>query len=534
MISCTRRRSARYTPPVYQALLTRRYLTSKVMPLLASLGVMLCVAMVLIVWSVMGGFLNTLLSSGRTMTGDVIIAWPNVGFAHYKDLMKRLEADPMVEATTPTIESYAMVTTPAERTELVSIRGIDGPSFARVTKYPDTLWWRHVGQPTKKQEAGQDVRAYKLSEERWNQIYSNGLTLSKKNPMGEDLAALVPGIHVTNLNRRTIHGTYEPKVAWVLRPDGTVEDVDTFLPLNGTLMVTVLPLDSQGKITEPQSQRFPVANEFMSGVFEVDNRTVLLRLDALQSMLRMNEARRAVARPDAITTQNPDGTESFNAPLEYVTDPARVTHVLVRGKGDLGRLGAAVPLRVRCEDIYAEFAGVHAGDVPLPMDISIMTWEDLNRTMIAAVQKETALVLFIFGIICLVSVFLVVAIFWAMVSEKTKDIGVLRSIGAARGGIAWLWIRYGLAIGLCGSCLGVAIASLIVHYINPIHEQLGRQLGLVIWDPSVYYFNEIPNGIDVSKAAIVFVAGVLSCGIGAVVPALRAAYLDPVQALRFE
>ena len=504
------------------------------MPLLASLGVMLCVAMVLIVWSVMGGFLNTLLSSGRTMTGDAIIAWPNVGFAHYEDLIARLEADPMIEAAAPTIESYAMITTPAERTELVSIRGIDGASFARVTQYPETLWWKFIKTPTKKQEAGDDVRAFKLSEEKWNEIYENGLNLSRKDPFGEIGPALVPGIHVTNLNRRTQYGTYEPKVAWVLKPDGTVQDVDTFLPVNGTLMVTVLPLDSQGQITEPESQRFPVANEFMSGVFEVDNKTVLLRLDALQSMLHMNKARRAVARPDSIATQNPDGSESFNTPTEYVDEPARVTHVLVRGRRDLGTLGAARPLKARCEEIYSEFAHAHAGQVPLPMDISIMTWEDLNRTMIAAVQKETGLVLFIFGIICLVSVFLVVAIFWAMVSEKTRDIGVLRSIGASRPGIAWLWIRYGLAIGLCGSTLGIAIAFLIVHYINPIHEQLGKQLGLVIWDPSIYYFNEIPNHVDVSKAVIVFAAGVLSCGVGAVIPALRAAYLDPVQALRFE
>ena len=65
-----------YTPAVYQALLTRRYLFSKVMPLLAALAVMLCTAMVLIVWSVMGGFLTMLLASGRTLQSDVTITWP--------------------------------------------------------------------------------------------------------------------------------------------------------------------------------------------------------------------------------------------------------------------------------------------------------------------------------------------------------------------------------------------------------------------------------------------------------------------------
>ncbi|MBL8963533.1 MAG: hypothetical protein JNK70_05635, partial [Phycisphaerae bacterium] len=74
---------------MYQALLTRRYLTSKIMPLLASLAVVLCTAMVLIVWSVMGGFLVKLMNSGRALVGDVVVAWPNTGFAHYDDLIGR-------------------------------------------------------------------------------------------------------------------------------------------------------------------------------------------------------------------------------------------------------------------------------------------------------------------------------------------------------------------------------------------------------------------------------------------------------------
>ena len=74
-------------PRVYQALLTRRYLSSKVMPLLAALAVMLCCAMELIVWSVMGGFLVMLMDSGRTLIGDVEISHDNTGLAYYQDLI---------------------------------------------------------------------------------------------------------------------------------------------------------------------------------------------------------------------------------------------------------------------------------------------------------------------------------------------------------------------------------------------------------------------------------------------------------------
>jgi len=77
-------------------------------------------------------------------------------------------------------------------------------------------------------------------------------------------------------------------------------------------------------------------------------------------------------------------------------------------------------------------------------------------------------------------------------------------------------------------------AYLVVHNINPIHDWIGRQFGLVIWDPAIYYFFVIPNKVDPSKAAMVFSGAMISSVLGALVPALRAAYMDPVKALRFE
>ena len=152
----------------------------------------------------------------------------------------------------------------------------------------------------------------------------------------------------------------------------------------------------------------------------------------------------------------------------FRSDPARVTTVLVRAVD-----GADLQvLRARVYDIYKDFEEKHIGEVPsvFSMENQVRTWEDLNATMINAVKKETGLVLFIFGIVSFTSVFLVLAIFWSMISEKTKDIGILRALGASTIGVAWLWIRYGTAIGLIGAVLGTAAGYAVVLNINSIHE----------------------------------------------------------------
>lgn len=523
---------------VYQALLTRRYLTSKVMPLLASLAVVLCTAMVLISWSVMGGFLATLLSSGRTLIGDVLISWPNTGFGHYEDLIRRLEADPAVEAATPVVESYGLVGLPNGRNETVIIKGIDPESFSRVTGFDQTLWWKPLDRPMPKDADRSDPRL--RNTEGWKQVFENGLAMHRGETFDTEprRPAVVMGIEVSGMSLRQPGGWYTPYYPTILNPDGSTTLVQTLLPQNGFVTLNVLPLDSKGRVLETVTRRFPVANEFQTGLYEVDNRTVLVPLASLQDMLNMNRAKRFAdgQATRGVVIDPATGRETFAGPgsQALVEDPARVTTIYIKGKSVNGRPPDADELAVKCQEIYDAFAEAHRGEVPSGGIIRIATWEDQNRTLINAVKKETGLVLFIFSFISLTAVFLVLAIFWSMVSEKTKDVGVLRSLGASRAGIAWLWLRYGLAIGIVGALLGGLMAYLIVTNINPIHDWMGRALGLTIWDPRIYYFTVIPNKVELPKALIVMAVGVLSSVLGALWPAVRAARMDPVKALRFE
>lgn len=524
-------------PHVYQLLLTIRYLSSKIMPLLAALAVALCTAMVIVVWSVMGGFLVMLINSGRTLSGDVSISWPITGFAYYEDLIKRLEADPEVAAAAPVIETYGLIGLPDGRTETVSIKGIDGPSFSRVTDFEKTLYWRPIDKPGEKDTTRQDLRLGK--HDLWKQLLEGGKRLvrteiSKTDRRAVERPAVVPGISVSGFNFREPWGFY-PGLPMIRTTEGEKKPVDMFmLPVDGTVTLNVLPMDSKGRAIEMVARTFPVANEFHSGLYEIDHKTVFVQLKALQEMLKMDRAAKIDTSGGSIKlSQNPDD-ERFLSPKVISEDPARVTNVLVRSKRDSFDMADADKLAKRVAKIYEQFAAAHEGKVPDPTSIRILTWVDQNRTMITAVKKETGLVLFIFCFVSLTAVFLVLAIFWAMVSEKTRDIGVLRAVGASRSGVAGLWLLYGLAIGIAGAAAGFSLAYVVVTNINAIHEWIGQHLDLYIWDPRVYYFTRIPSDLDATHVVLVLCGGLLASCLGALWPAARAARMNPVQALRFE
>ena len=166
------------------------------MPLLAALAVALCSALILITWSVMGGFLTMLLNSGRSMVGDVSITWPNSGFAHYEELRTRLEKETdVVAATTPMVETFGLVSLPDDRVEAVQIKGIDPVSYAKVVDYEAAVWWKPVKERLKKDEKGEDPRLDPMYKDVLTRVYGDALSMTERNrESGQVEQAAVPGI----------------------------------------------------------------------------------------------------------------------------------------------------------------------------------------------------------------------------------------------------------------------------------------------------------------------------------------------------
>ncbi len=169
-----------------------------------------------------------------------------------------------------------------------------------------------------------------------------------------------------------------------------------------------------------------------------------------------------------------------------------------------------------------------------PQFYAIATWRDKQGPLLAAVEMETAILNMLLFLIIAVAGFGILAIFFMIVVEKTKDIGILKSLGAHRSGIMGIFLSYGLSLGMVGAGGGMVLGLLFVKYINEIRLWLGSLTGQTVFDPSIYYFYEIPTSVNPYTVAWIVVGALAIAVAASVLPALRAARLHPVEALRYE
>ncbi|MBX3422434.1 MAG: FtsX-like permease family protein [Pirellulaceae bacterium] len=171
---------------------------------------------------------------------------------------------------------------------------------------------------------------------------------------------------------------------------------------------------------------------------------------------------------------------------------------------------------------------------PLEMMIQVNSWRDLQGPLLAATQMEITLLNILLFLIIAVAGFGILAIFFMIVVEKTKDIGILKSLGASGRGVASIFLGYGLLLGLVGAGAGAVAGLLFVDNIDGVAEMTELITGREVFDPTIYYFQSIPTIVR-PVMVICVVAGAISIAVlASVLPALRAARMHPVEALRYE
>ena len=265
--------------------------------------------------------------------------------------------------------------------------------------------------------------------------------------------------------------------------------IDRFLVLPGDDVKVTFP--TAGTPPKAVSDTFTIVDFYESKMSEYDSNFVFVPIAALQRMRGMIDPESGLASVNSIQIKLRDGAD-----LDEVRD----------------RLRKAFPA-----DLYA-----------------VASWKDKQGPLLAAVDMEMAVLNILLFLIVAVAGFGILAIFFMIVVEKTRDIGILKSLGARASGIAGIFLGYGLSLGLVGAGAGLALGLAIAMNINTIRAGVEWLTGQRVFDPSIYYFFTIPTIIDPATVAWIVAGAVAIAVASSVLPALRAARLHPVEALRHE
>jgi lipoprotein-releasing system permease protein len=236
--------------------------------------------------------------------------------------------------------------------------------------------------------------------------------------------------------------------------------------------------------TVPREVSYTVGAVFEIGVYDYDKAFVVMPMQDAQELLLMGDQVGMVE----IQTSNPDKVQDILAPLQK----------LVGGKG------------------------------------IIVDWRQMNSALFQALEVERVAMFVVLSLIVLVAVFNILSSLIMLVRAKTRDIAILRTMGASRGGMMKVFMTVGVTIGSLGIVLGVIMGAIFLFFRQDVVNAIQAVTGNNLWDPSVRVLTDLPSKSDPFEVAAIVLTALILSFLATLYPAYKAASTDPVQVLRYE